>query len=353
MNLGLEQLFANDQNPMVQQHLATVVNTARNSGIRSEYGHPGIDYLSDRELLERLYFLNDDTSGDPNFNMMVSFDFLKWYKNQNSIVTEYDPSSPQLETKITWTRNRVLHRPCNNPARTTIHRGPYGIDTVEEWYVDGLRHRSIGAAIVKIIHLGPNVIKTITKWYMDGQRHRIDGPAIIVSITRGDSTDIVRERYFINGVEQTLDEMGTVPINDDVAIDDDVAINDDDVAINVAQQWANYYSTIPPDPTCPDNYRNHPMTPVTLAMYNCDINTHANGGICCTFIRCSICLEQIVTDTFITVCGHVFHRECMKTIYAATGMAKCPVCRKDLPVTLNTDDEWLMNQPPPKHKRVY
>ncbi len=45
--------------------------------------------------------------------------------------------------------------------------------------------------------------------------------------------------------------------------------------------------------------------------------------------ECSICLENIENDLFVTRCGHKFHKHCSEKL-KENGHNKCPMCRQDI-----------------------
>ena len=51
--------------------------------------------------------------------------------------------------------------------------------------------------------------------------------------------------------------------------------------------------------------------------------------------ECSICLEELVDDLFITECGHKFHSNCIKKWYGHS--PECPNCRGDIYEILSVD----------------
>lgn len=59
---------------------------------------------------------------------------------------------------------------------------------------------------------------------------------------------------------------------------------------------------------------------------------------------CSICLENIETDMFVTKCGHKFHKNCSEQL-KASGHHKCPMCREvifDVPRNIiNFENRYL------------
>ncbi len=63
------------------------------------------------------------------------------------------------------------------------------------------------------------------------------------------------------------------------------------------------------------------------------VNTHIKSDDC----SCSICLEDITKDKFITDCSHVFHKKCIIDWIVQIDINKkqfCPYCRTELNYSL-------------------
>lgn len=56
-------------------------------------------------------------------------------------------------------------------------------------------------------------------------------------------------------------------------------------------------------------------------------------------MECSICYDDITTEMFISICGHIYHNKCIKR-WADT-RKNCPMCRNTLRYNMN---------PPPINK---
>lgn len=56
---------------------------------------------------------------------------------------------------------------------------------------------------------------------------------------------------------------------------------------------------------------------------------------------CPICLEYMGDDIYETFCGHLFHKDCVKTWFNKVGRVECPACRQmdmfDSDVILRTE----------------
>jgi len=55
----------------------------------------------------------------------------------------------------------------------------------------------------------------------------------------------------------------------------------------------------------------------------------------CTEKECSICLDDIVDDFFVTACGHQFHKKCILKWYNTS--QECPLCRGHIYEILDID----------------
>lgn len=47
--------------------------------------------------------------------------------------------------------------------------------------------------------------------------------------------------------------------------------------------------------------------------------------------ECSICMENVVSDVFITNCNHIFHSTCVRRLISYNGTyTRCPICRSEI-----------------------